>query len=337
VRVEIIAEVGVNHDGKLDRAISLVRELSNLDVDVVKFQSFSADDLVTAYGASAAYQQKGRFSESTQYEMLKSLELRDVDYLHLHEYCCSCDVEFMSTPFSQKWLEILLDLGMKRIKVPSGEITNIPYLERLGEYGRSVIMSTGMSTLSEVEHALTALTSGGLSSSDVTLLHCTSNYPADIESANLLAMCTLKTVFGCPVGYSDHTNSMVSGAIAVALGASLVERHVTYDCNADGPDHSSSLDIEKFTEYVQFIRHAEKLLGSSVKSPTVTELETASVARKSIVARQHLSAGTVITADSLAYKRPGNGLSPAMFKDLIGRTLTIDLAKDEQICLDHLK
>ena len=314
-----------------------MRELSNLDVDVVKFQSFSADDLVTEYAASAAYQRKGQFSHSTQYEMLKSLELRDNDYLHLFQYCCSCNVEFMSTPFSQKWLEKLLDLGMKRIKIPSGEITNIPYLERLGECGRSVIMSTGMSSLSDVEHALTALTSGGLSSSDITLLHCTSNYPAPIESANLLAMCTLKTVFGCPVGYSDHTKSMISGAIAVALGASLIERHVTYDCNADGPDHSSSLDIEQFSEYVQFIRHAETLLGSSVKEPYVAELDTAAVARKSIVAARDLSAGTLITADSLAYKRPGNGLSPAMYKELIGRILITGVAKDEQICFDHIK
>jgi N,N'-diacetyllegionaminate synthase len=335
--VEVIAEVGVNHDGNFSLACDLVDQLSNVGTDVIKFQSFSAADLVTDYGHTANYQRVGKFQDSSQYEMLSRLELSLSQFCDLKQRCEHMSMEFMSTPFSIQWLDSLVGLGMRRIKIPSGEVTNIPYIEYVGSVGLPVIMSTGMCNLLEVQNAMEALLTSGLNLSAITLLHCTSNYPARIEDANLRSIKTLQTEFGCKVGYSDHCESMLAACVAVTLGATMIERHVTYNCDADGPDHRSSLDVSQFSNYVASIRETESLLGSPDKVPAILEVETAVVARKSIVAARDLSPGTIITADSLAYKRPGNGLSPAMFKELIGRTLTTGLAKDEQICLDHIK
>jgi N,N'-diacetyllegionaminate synthase len=337
VSVEIIAEIGVNHDGNFSLACNLVDQLATSAIDVIKFQSFSAADLVTDYGQTADYQRIGKFQDSSQYEMLSKLEFTLSEFGDLKQRCDHLNMEFMSTPFSIQWLDSLVGLGMRRIKIPSGEVTNIPYLEYAGHVGLPVIMSTGMCNLLEVKNAMEALQSSGLNLTDITLLHCTSNYPAKIEDANLRSITTLQSEFGCKVGYSDHSESMLAACVAVTLGATMIERHVTYDCDADGPDHRSSLDLSQFSNYVASIRETECLLGRSDKEPAIREHETSVVARKSIVAARNLSAGTVISADMLAYKRPGSGLSPSMYKELIGRTLITDLSKDEQICLDHIK
>jgi N,N'-diacetyllegionaminate synthase len=320
----IIAEAGVNHNGDLAMAMELVDVAADCGADAIKFQTFKAENLVTAEAPKADYQLEVTDPNESWLTMLERLELSPDAHRQLMQACQSRNIQFISTPFEEDSADLLEELGVHAFKIPSGEISNLPFLEYVGRKGKPVILSTGMAFLGEVESAILTLENAG--SKDIAVLHCVSNYPADPADVNLRTMKTMARAFEAPVGYSDHTLGAEVTLAAVAMGACIVEKHFTLDRNLEGPDHQASLDPDELREMVQGIRKVEKAMGSSRKRPTANEMPTLKAARKSLVARCDLKAGSVLTKDCIAIKRPGTGYAPAKLPELVGRTLVRDVS-----------
>lgn len=330
----IIAEAGVNHNGSLDLALRLVDAAKSSGADAVKFQTFRADQLATRSAHKAPYQERTTANDESQYEMLQRLELDAAAHRKIIDHCQQIGIQFLSSPFDAQSADLLGELDLPLYKIPSGEITNLPFLEHIARKGRPLILSTGMSTLGEVEDAVRVLGLAGCK--QLTLLHCVTEYPAPYDEVNLQAMQTLRMAFGLPVGYSDHTPGIEIAVAAVALGAVVIEKHFTLDRSLPGPDHAASLEPDELREMVTAIRHVEAALGSGIKAPALCELPNISVARKSVVAARSLSTGHKLSADDLDIKRPGTGLAPKLLPALIGRTLRATVEKDAVIKWDDL-
>ena len=330
----VIAEAGVNHNGSLDLARQLVEAAHAAGADAVKFQTFKAARLVTAAAPKAAYQQANTDAGESQLAMLQRLELSEADHRALLAHCGTRGIQFISTPFDEVSADLLAALNVPLFKLPSGELTNLPYLAHLARLNRPLIVSTGMSYLSEVEAAVRCFEANG--NPPVALLHCVSNYPAAPSDVNLRAMATLASAFGVPIGYSDHTPGNEVTLAAVALGACIIEKHLTLDRNLPGPDHQASLEPDEFAAAVRGIRIVESALGTGRKAPAASEANTAAVARKSIVAARDLAAGETLDARAVAIMRPGTGLPPAMLPHLLGRRTRVRLAAGTLLTLDVL-
>lgn len=330
----IIAEAGVNHNGDLALARELVAVAAEAGADIVKFQTFSADRLVSRNAAKAEYQLETTGSDESQYEMLKKLELDDDAHRVLIEECERRSIQFLSTGFDLESLEYLNTLELKLFKSPSGEITNVPYLRRMGSYGVPVVLSTGMATLGEVEAAIGWITEGGLARERITLLHCTTDYPAAFDDVNLRAMESMRAAFGLPVGYSDHTSGIEVSLAAVGMGATVIEKHFTTDRKLPGPDHRASLEPDELKALVSGIRNISVALGDGVKRPGERELANRQVARKSIVAAEDIAAGTELRAEQLTTCRPESGISAADWDRVVGSRARRDYAEGEEIEFD---
>ncbi len=328
----IIAEAGVNNNGDFTRAKEMVVAAKNAGADYVKFQAVSDTSNLISRGASMAdYQKRNTGSEQSQLEMVRRLMLPLEQYRDLSELCRSEGIGFVATPFDIASVEYLASLGMDFMKVPSGEITDKPYLEAIAAAGMKVVMSTGMSTLGDIEQALTVLYKGGITEDMITLLHCNTEYPTPFSDVNLRAMATLRQAFGTSVGYSDHTLGTDVPVAAVALGASVIEKHFTMSRDLEGPDHAASLVPEELDRMVRSIRNVELALGSPVKRVSGSEQRNLAVARRSIVAARKIEAGQIMTRDDLTAKRPGNGISPMLIDDVVGRRAIRDFNIDDLI------
>lgn len=327
----IIAEAGVNHNGSMKLARQLIDKAVDADVDYIKFQTFKAETLVNRAARQAEYQTKNLGKEESQFEMMKKLELSFPEFIKLDEYCKETGIRFLSTPFDLESIDFLASLGMDYMKVPSGEITNLPYLRHIAQTGIPVIMSTGMCTLGMIEDALNVLYRNGLSTDDITLLHCNTEYPTPMVDVNLRAMETLRSAFGTQVGYSDHTKGIEVPIAAVAMGATVIEKHFTLDRTLPGPDHVASLDPTELKAMVEAIRNIEKAMGSSVKKVSASEEKNINVARKSIVVSKAIRKGETFSEDNLTVKRPGNGISPMKWDEVLGITAKRDFEEDELI------
>lgn len=339
----IIAEAGVNHNGSVQMAVDLIDAAVAAGADAVKFQTFKADRLV-APGARKAEYQKVHTGDGDQFAMLKALELSDSMHFRLAEHCAAKGIEFLSTPFDDEAAEFLISLGCRRLKVPSGELTNLPFIRFLASKGLPLIVSTGMADLEEVSEAISVideerLKSGGrLSLSEmVTLLHCTSNYPAPLHDVNLRAMQTLSRTFGLPVGYSDHTAGISVGPVARALGATVYEKHFTLDRTLPGPDHPASLEPAELAQLVRSIRDVDVMLGSDVKQPTAAEIEVRVAARRSVTVSKTIAAGEMLTADALVLMRPGDGIAPRELEQVVGRRVRRKLPAGTTLNWDDLE
>lgn len=319
----IIAEAGVNHNGSIEMARQLVDVAVQAGADAIKFQTFKAERLVTPDAPKANYQLEATSAAETQYQMLRRLELSLEAHRELMAYCQQQGILFMSTPFDEQSADLLADLGVALFKIPSGEITNLPFLSHVAQKNKPMIVSTGMSYLGEVESAVRTIQETG--HREMVLLHCVSNYPADPADTNLRAMHTMATAFNTLVGYSDHTLGIEVATAAVALGACVIEKHFTLDRNLPGPDHKASLEPEQLAALVRNIRTVETALGNGRKEPARSEANTAAVARKSLVAATHISEGTVLSKELIAIKRPGTGLPPTMRSYLVGRCARHDI------------
>lgn len=319
----VIAEAGVNHNGDIDLARTLVDIAVDAGADAIKFQTFSAERLASRNAPKAGYQRSAGAPEESQYEMLARLELSADDHVTLKRYCASRGVTFLSTPFDELAADFLAELGVPAFKTPSGELTNLAYLRHIARFGKPMIVSTGMATLAEVDAAISAIESGG--SPPVALLHCVSNYPAAPEHVNLRAMHTLERAFGVPAGYSDHTNGIDVALASVAMGARIIEKHFTYDRSAPGPDHRASLEPAELKAMIASMRTIESALGDGRKRPAASEAATAAVARKSCVARRAVRSGAIIVHDDVTLKRPGTGIAPSMLSEVLGRTARHDI------------
>ncbi len=328
-RTLIIAEAGVNHNGDLDLACQLVDVAAQAGADLVKFQTFNADRLVTRSAGKASYQAAATGADENQYEMLKRLELSETHHRALIAHCASRGIGFFSTGFDIPAVKLLVGFGANRFKVPSGEITNLPYLRYIGGLGKPVILSTGMATLGEIEAALAALRAAGTRSEDLTVLHCSTDYPTPARDVNLRAMLSIGQAFGVKVGYSDHTNGIEVAIAAVALGACVIEKHFTISRSLPGPDHKASLEPAELAAMVRAIRNIELALGDGIKQPSANEEKNRPIARKSLVAACTIRAGEPFTAENLAIKRPGTGISPMAWDAYIGRPSPRDYAADE--------
>lgn len=328
----IIAEAGVNHNGSYDRAVAMIHAAARAGVDYVKFQTFKSENLVSASAPKAEYQKRNcGGGDDSQLSMLRALELSYDDFVRLADECRLAGIGFMSTPFDLDSIDFLASLGMDYWKIPSGEITNLPYLRKIASKGGRVILSTGMSTINEVEAAVAILVEQGISRREIYLLHCTTQYPTPYADVNLRAMNALREL-GCQgVGYSDHTQGIAVPVAAVALGAEIIEKHFTLDKSLPGPDHKASLDVAELTAMVQAVRATEQALGDGVKRVAEAEKANISVARKSIVAARDIAAGELFTDENLTTKRPGTGLSPMLWDTVINTPSPKDYKKDEAI------
>lgn len=331
----IVAEAGVNHNGNLETARRLVDAAVKAGADSVKFQTYRAEDLVTDQAPKAEYQKAGTNTTESQLEMLKRTELSSEDFREINRYCRQQGILFLSSPFDEAAIDFLVELNVPAIKIPSGEITNWPLLEHAAKNNKPIILSTGMSYLSEVEDAVRVIKKAGCE--QLALLHCVSDYPSDPDEVNLRAMLTLKEAFHVVVGFSDHTLGIEIALAAVALGASVIEKHFTLDRNLPGPDHGASLEPDEFRSLVAGIRKVEAALGHGRKEPTQAELQTAAVARKSLVTAKSIKAGTCLTEDLIAVKRPGTGMPPYMKSRLVGRCLKSDAAAGTIISMEMLE
>lgn len=328
-RVFIIAEAGVNHNGDINLAYRLVDEAANAGADAVKFQTFITDKGISKHAIKADYQQRAGDTDKYQLEMIKRLELSFEDFIKIKQYCDAKKILFLSTPFDFDSIEFLNNLGMQIFKIPSGEINNLPYLRKVGEYGKKIILSTGMATLGEIETALGVLRQSG--TSDIIVLHCTTEYPTPMEEVNINAMLTIRDAFKVKVGYSDHTLGIEVPIAAVALGAQVIEKHFTLDKNMEGPDHRASLEPEELNELVKCIRNIERAMGEGIKRPSNSELKNKDIVRKSIVAGCDIKEGQELTTLNLAVKRPGNGISPMRWDEVVGKVAIRDFKEDELI------
>lgn len=330
-RTLIIAEAGVNHNGDMRLAKELIDRAADAGADLVKFQTFKAARLVTGTAKKADYQTRTTGDRESQYEMLSRLELTEEMHRELIAHCAARGIGFFSTAFDLESVDLLIRLGQERFKIPSGEITNLPYLRRIGRAGKEVLLSTGMAALGEVEQAITALEAAGTPRTTMTVLHCTTEYPAPMNEVNLRAMQTLHAAFDVAVGYSDHTAGFEVAIAAVAMGALVIEKHFTLDRALPGPDHKASLEPQELKAMVAAIRNIEQALGDGIKRLTPSEARNRPVARKSLVASRPIAAGERFTPNNLAAKRPGTGLSPMRWDDVIGRNAPRDFAIDELI------
>ncbi len=331
----IIAEAGVNHNGDISIARQLIDAARQARADAVKFQTFTADKIVTHRAEKADYQKKTTGTDESQYEMLSKLELSERAHRELKDYAGIQGIMFLSTPYDKASVDLLVKLGIPALKISSAEITNHPLLSYAAGTKLPMILSTGMSTLGEVEDAIRVITDTG--NEQLVLLHCNFNYPARMEDINLRAMSTLKQAFGFPVGYSDHTMGFEVSLAAVALGATVIEKHFTLDRNLPGPDHPASLEPAELKDMVTAIRNIEKALGSAVKRPSGEEIPNRKISRRSIVAAADISRGTVITEDMLDVKRPGTGIAPKHVTTLIGCKAVADIKKDELIAWNKVR
>lgn len=327
----IIAEAGVNHNGSVAIAKKLIDAAVKTGADAIKFQSFITDKIVKRDAPKAEYQKRWTGQEESQYGMLKRLELSRDAHKTLIEYCKSKKIEFLSSPFDFDSIELLRELGLRIFKIPSGEITNLPYLRKIGRLKKKVIMSTGMANLKEIDDAIKSLLKAGTKKQDITVLHCNTEYPTPIEDVNLRAMETIRKTFKVKVGYSDHTTGIEIPIAAVALGASVIEKHFTLDKRMEGPDHKASLDPVEFQNMVRAIRNIEKALGSSVKKPSRSEIKNREIVRKSIVALRNIRKGEEFTEKNVGTKRPGNGISPMEWDKVIGKKAERSFKQDESI------
>ena len=329
--VFIIAEAGVNHNGYTELAKKLIDVAVEAGADAVKFQTFKAQNLVAKNVKKAGYQKQTTEGSESQFDMIKKLELDVSAHKELMAYCQERDIMFLSTPFDHDSIKLLNDLGLQIFKIPSGEITNLPYLRYIGSLNKRVILSTGMSNLQEVGDALTLLIEAGTKNENITILHDNTMYPTPLEDVNLNAMLTIQKEFSVDVGYSDHTLGIEVDIAAVALGASIIEKHFTLDKNMDGPDHKASLEPEELKSMILAIRNIEKSLGSSEKKPSSSEVVNMAVIRKSIVAKQKIKKGEFLSDKNIIVKRPGTGISPMEWDNLIGTRSRYDFKKDELI------
>lgn len=325
----IIAEIGVNHNGDIELAKKMIDVAKQCGADIAKFQTASAEKIISKYAPKAEYQKETTGADESQLDMVKKITLPFEAYIELKEYCEAVGIEFMSTPFDEDSIEFLTGLGQTVWKVPSGEVTNLPYLIKIAKTGYPVIMSTGMCEMDEIEAAVDVLRKYG--AGDITLLHCTTEYPAPLEEVNLKAMGALKDTFNVPVGYSDHTKGIEVPIAAVAMGAEVIEKHFTLDRNMEGPDHKASLEPDELKAMVDAIRNIEMAVGDGIKKATESEKRNIVVARKSIVAAKPIKKGEVLTEDNLTTKRPGSGISPMRWFDIIGTKAIRDFQEDEII------
>ncbi len=329
--VFIIAEAGVNHNGSVDLAKQLIDIAANSGADAVKFQTFKAENLVAKNTQKADYQKQTTDASESQFDMIKKLELDVETHRELIAYCQDKNIMFLSTPFDHDSIELLSNLGLKIFKIPSGEITNLPYLRHIGSLGKQIVLSTGMSNLEEVEDALNILINAGTSKDNITVLHANTMYPTPMEDVNLNAMLTIHKEFDVDVGYSDRTLGIEVDIAAVAMGASCIEKHFTLDQAMNGPDHKTSLEPKELKAMVSAIRNIEKALGGDEKKPSPSESVNIEVVRKSIVANQNIKKGDFLTNENITVKRPGSGISPMQWDEVIGTPASKDYNADELI------
>lgn len=332
-RTFIIAEAGVNHNGDLKLAKQLIDVAAEAGADLVKFQTFNADRLATRSAKKANYQTQTTDSKESHHGMLRRLELTAEMHKELIAHCAAREIGFFSTGFDIKSVDLLLSLGQNRFKIPSGEITNLPYLRHIGQLGKTVILSTGMATLGDIEAALDVLEQAGTGRAHITVLHCTTEYPTPMADVNLRAMQSIHAAFGVAVGYSDHTQGLEVAIAAVAMGASIIEKHFTLNRNLPGPDHKSSLEPQELKAMVTAIRNIEMALGDGIKRLTPSEASNKLVARKSLVASQAIKEGEVFSAHNITTKRPGTGISPMRWDEVMGRTSPCNFEADELLKL----
>ena len=330
-KVFIIAEVGVNHNGRLDLAYQLIDVAKDAGADAVKFQTFIPDKTISKFADKANYQKKTTDKNESQLEMIKIIALSFEDHKKLLEYCKSKNIKFLSSPFDLDSIDFLNKLGLDTFKIPSGEIINLPYLKNIGSLNKKLIISTGMANLGEVEFAIDILVKSGTKRENIAILHCTTNYPCPYKEANLKAMLTLKEAFKLTVGYSDHTLGIEVPIAAVAMGARIIEKHFTLDKKLPGPDHKASLEPGELKEMVKAIKNIEVALGDGIKKPNKSEIEIMKVVRKSIVASKSIKKGEIFTKTNITIKRPGTGISPMRWDEVIGEKANRDFKDDELI------
>jgi len=331
-KVLIIAEAGVNHNGDINIAKKLIDAASDAGADYVKFQTFKADNLVLKKAPKADYQKNNtRSSDDSQYAMLKKLELSIENHQELINYCNTKVIRFFSTAFDLKSIDLLASFNLGLWKIPSGEITNFPYLKKIAQYRKPVILSTGMSSMNDIKQAISILLKYGVNKEDITVLHCNTEYPTPMEDVNLYAMQTIANTFDVKVGYSDHTLGIEVPIAAVALGATVIEKHFTLDKNMEGPDHKASLEPNELKAMVNAIRNIEKALGNGVKQPSDSEKKNISIARKSIVAAIEIKKNEIFTEKNITVKRPCNGISPMLWEKILGKKAIKDFQPDELI------
>lgn len=328
-KVKIIAEAGVNHNGDIIIAKKMIDFAKEAGVDYIKFQTFIPENLVSKYAKKAEYQKTTTAADESQLQMLRKLTLSENEFIELSDYCKATSIGFISTPFDLESVGFLNSFNMDFWKVPSGEITNLPYLVKIAKTGKPIILSTGMSDLDEIDEAISALKDNG--ARKITLLHCNTQYPTPMEDVNLNAMLTLKDRYNCDVGYSDHTLGIEVPIAAVALGATVIEKHFTLSSSMEGPDHKASLEPKEFKSMVSAIRNIEKALGTGNKVASPSETENKDIARKSIVASRMIKKGEVFSKDNITTKRPGSGISPMRWYNVIGAVAKRDFQEDELI------
>lgn len=330
-KVFIIAEAGVNHNGSLELAKKLIDVASESGADAVKFQTFNAEKLVSKNAQKADYQKQTTDTKESQFDMIKKLELDLETHKELISYCKTKNIMFLSTPFDHDSIELLSDLGLEIFKIPSGEITNLPYLRHIGKLNKKVILSTGMADIGEIEDALDVLIEAGTKKENITVLHANTMYPTPMEDVNLKAMVTIGNSFDIAFGYSDHTLGIEVDIAAVAMGACCIEKHFTLDKMMEGPDHKASLEPDELKAMVKAIRNIELALGNSVKKPSKSEIPNMQIARKSIVAKLDIKKGDKLSEKNITIKRPGNGINPMRWDEIVGTIATKDYNEDELI------
>jgi N,N'-diacetyllegionaminate synthase len=328
----IIAEAGVNHDGNFETALRMIDEARAAGADAVKFQTFKAERFIAADAPKAGYQRETTAADESQLDMIRRLEMDEAAHSRLLHYCLDKGIQFLSSPFDLESIDLLDRLGLSLFKIPSGEITNLPYLRKIGALKKRLILSTGMADLREIADALNVLTDAGSPLETITVLHCNTEYPTSFEEVNLRAMLTIQSAFpGISVGYSDHTLGIEVPIAAVALGAAVIEKHFTLDRNLPGPDHRASLEPRELAAMIKAVRNIERALGAGTKTPSLSERKNLLVARKSIVAAGPIKKGETFTEKNITVKRPGTGITPMRWDEIIGRKATKPYRKDEPI------
>lgn len=333
--VYIIAEAGVNHNGNIHTALQMIDAAKACGCDCVKFQTFKTEALVTKTAKKAAYQVENTRNQDSQYNMLKNLELSYDDFAILKEHCDKVEIDFMSTTFDRESVDVLERLGVQAYKLSSGDITNKPLLEYVADKHKPVILSTGMCTMEEVKDAVEWIEAK--KNHQITLLHCTSNYPTPYDEVNMKAMLTLKDSFPYAIGYSDHTKGIIMPIMSVAMGATVLEKHFTLDKQMDGPDHKASLDVQELEDMVAAVRNVEAAKGDGIKQPTASEMSTREVARKSVVVNKTLKKGIILEEEDLSVKRPGTGVAPKYIQEFTGKVLLRDIEEDTLINWDDVR
>ena len=332
-KIFIIAEAGVNHNGSMENALKMIAIAADAGVDAVKFQLFKAENVVTKDAPKAEYQIENSGDNESQFEMLTKLELNGDSQRELFTYCNAKGVEFITSAFDLDGLDVVYKLGVSCFKIPSGEITNRPYMEKVGGYNKAVILSTGMCEMDEIQEAINVLIESGTEKEKITVLHCNTEYPTPFRDVNLKAMCTIGEEFGVKIGYSDHTEGVEVCTAAVALGAEVIEKHFTLDKSMEGPDHAASLNPKELRTLVKSVRNIEESLGDGIKRPSDSEKKNIPIARKSIVAKKIIARGEILSPKNITVKRPGTGINPMKWHEVIGSIAIKNFNKDEFIVL----